>query len=142
MTQYWVSFDPEWIFVYIFFQLTVALLLKEGYLIPLHQRLATMPKAADKDSEKLLWFMVEDIFNADAEGDRSLSLALARARARSLALSLSRALCLALSLCFSSPLLLSHENYGYMASEFIFFVSAPLSYSQMRTTGTWRRSLG
>jgi hypothetical protein len=43
----------------------------------MHQRLATMPKAADKDTEKLVWFMIEDIFNDDAEYDRlSLSLSL------------------------------------------------------------------
>ena len=67
-------------------QLTVTLLLKEGYLIPTHQRLATMPKAADKDTEKLLWFMIEDIFNADAECDRSLSFSLSLSHTLSLSL--------------------------------------------------------
>jgi hypothetical protein len=52
--------------------LIVTQLLKHGLLIPIHQRLSTMPKARDcpaenSDTEKLFWFLLEDIFTADAD---------------------------------------------------------------------------
>ena len=70
-------------------QLLVTQLLRDGHLIPLHQRLSTMPKVGDRDSEKQLWFLVEDIFAGDCE-DASAQ----------------------------EPILLREADYEYMATEF------------------------
>jgi len=84
-------------------QLLISKLLQDGHLIAVHQRLSTMPKRLDADTEKQLWFLLEDIFTADAD---------AAAKEE------------------HEPLRLRDADYGYMATEFGIMITLCMQESQ------------
>ena len=92
-------------------QLLVAKLLQSGHLIATHQRLSTMPKVVDADTEKQLWFMLEDIFTADADGASQQD-----------------------DKC--EPMMLRDEDYGYMASEFGIMITLCMQDSEARAAAS------